>query len=156
MASGGIGNSTHVTGELFKMMAGVNLLHVPYRGSAPALTDLISGQVQVMFDVLSSSLEHVKAGRLRTLAVTTATRSDVLPDIPTVGEFVPGYEAIAVGGLVAPKGTPASASSQLGACACKRWASSRVSGGMPPRQGVHVFSASVSVISLSSSQLSRQ
>ncbi len=106
MASGGIGNSTHVTGELFKMMAGVNLLHVPYRGSAPALTDLISGQVQVMFDVLSSSLEHVKSGRLRALAVTTATRSDVLPDIPTIGEFVPGYEAIAVGGLGAPKGTP--------------------------------------------------
>jgi tripartite-type tricarboxylate transporter receptor subunit TctC len=106
MASGGIGNSTHVTGELFKMMAGVNLLHVPYRGSAPALTDLISGQVQVMFDVLSSSLEHVKSGRLRALAVTTPTRSDVLPDIPTIGEFVPGYEAIAVGGLGAPKGTP--------------------------------------------------
>jgi tripartite-type tricarboxylate transporter receptor subunit TctC len=106
MASGGIGNSTHVTGELFKMMAGVNLLHVPYRGSAPALTDLISGQVQVMFDVLSSSLEHVKSGRLRALGVTTAPRSEVLPDVPSIGEFVPGYEAIAVGGLGAPKGTP--------------------------------------------------
>jgi tripartite-type tricarboxylate transporter receptor subunit TctC len=92
--------------KLFKMMAGVNLLHVPYRGSPPALIDLISGQVQVMFDVLSSSLEHVMSGRLRALAVTAATRSDVLPDLPTIGEFVPGYEAIAVGGLGAPKGMP--------------------------------------------------
>jgi tripartite-type tricarboxylate transporter receptor subunit TctC len=106
MASGGIGNSTHVAGELFKRMTGVNLLHVPYRGSPPALTDLIGGQVQVMFDLMSSSLEYIRSGRLRALAVTTATRSDLLPDTPTIGEFVSGYEAIAVGGIGAPKGTP--------------------------------------------------
>jgi tripartite-type tricarboxylate transporter receptor subunit TctC len=106
MASAGVGNSTHVTGELFKMMTGVNLLHVPYRGSAPALTDLLGGQVQVMFDLISSSIGYLRAGKLRALAVTTATRSDALPNIPTVGEFVPGYEAIAVGGIGAPKGTP--------------------------------------------------
>jgi tripartite-type tricarboxylate transporter receptor subunit TctC len=107
MASGGTGNSTHVTGELFKMMADVNLLHVPYRGSPPALTDLIGERVQVMFDVLSSSVEHIRSGRLRALAVTTATRSEALPDIPTLGEFVPGYEASALAGIGAPKGTPA-------------------------------------------------
>jgi len=107
MATGGTGNSTHVTGELFKMMAGVNLLVVPYRGSPPALTDLLAGQVQVMFDLMSSSLEYIRAGKLRALAVTTATRAEVLPGIPTVGEFVPGYEASAIGGLGAPKGTPA-------------------------------------------------
>jgi tripartite-type tricarboxylate transporter receptor subunit TctC len=107
MASGGTGNSTHVTGELFKMMAGVNLLHVPYRGSPPALTDLIGERVQVMFDVLSSSLEHIRSGRLRALAVTTATRLEALPDVPTLGEFVPGYEASALAGVGAPKGTPA-------------------------------------------------
>jgi tripartite-type tricarboxylate transporter receptor subunit TctC len=106
MASGGNGNSTHVTGELFKMMTGVNLLHVPYRGSPPALTDLIGGQVQVMFDVMSSSVEYIRSGRLRALAVTTAMRSDALPDIPTIGEFVPGYEANALSGVGAPKGTP--------------------------------------------------
>jgi tripartite-type tricarboxylate transporter receptor subunit TctC len=106
MASGGTGNSTHVTGELFKMMAGVNLLHVPYRGSPPALTDLIGERVQVMFDLLSSSVEYIRSGRLRALAVTTAARSDALPDIPTVGEFVPGYEASALGGVGAPRGTP--------------------------------------------------
>jgi tripartite-type tricarboxylate transporter receptor subunit TctC len=107
MATGGTGNSTHVTGELFKMMAGVNLLVVPYRGSPPALADLMGGQVQVMFDVMSSSLEFIRAGKLRALAVTTATRAEALPDTPTVGEFVPGYEASAIGGLGAPKGTPA-------------------------------------------------
>jgi tripartite-type tricarboxylate transporter receptor subunit TctC len=107
MASGGNGNSTHVTGELFKMMAGVDLQHVPYLGSPPALTDLLAGQVQVMFDLMSSSLEYIRAGRLRPLGVTTATRSPVLPDVPSVGEFVPGYEASAIGGLGAPKGTPA-------------------------------------------------
>jgi tripartite-type tricarboxylate transporter receptor subunit TctC len=106
MATGGIGNSTHVTGELFKMMAGVNLQVVPYRGSPPAVTDLLAGQVQVMFDVMSSSLEYIRAGKLRALAVTTATRAEILPDVPTVGEFVPGYEASAIGGLGAPKGTP--------------------------------------------------
>ncbi len=107
MATGGTGNSTHVTGELFKMMTGVDLLVVPYRGSPPALTDLLAGQVQVMFDLMSSSLEYIRAGKLRALAVTTVARAPALPDIPTVGEFVPGYEASAIGGLGAPKGTPA-------------------------------------------------
>jgi tripartite-type tricarboxylate transporter receptor subunit TctC len=94
MASGGVGSPQHVYGELFKMMAGVDMLHVPYRGGAPALTDLLAGQVQVMFDTLSTSIEHIRAGKLRPLAVTAATRSDALPDIATVGEFVPGYEAV--------------------------------------------------------------
>jgi tripartite-type tricarboxylate transporter receptor subunit TctC len=107
MASGGNGNSTHMAGELFKMMAGVDLVHVPYRGSAPAITDLLGGQVQVMFDIIASSIEHIRSGKLRALAVTTATRLEALPDIPTVGEFVPGYEAIAVTGVGAPRGTPA-------------------------------------------------
>ena len=107
MASGGNGNSTHMAGELFKMMTGISLVHVPYRGSPPALTDLLGGQVQVMFDLLASSIEPIRAGRLRALAVTTATRLEVLPDIPTVGEFVPGYEASAMGGVGVPKGTPA-------------------------------------------------
>ena len=84
---------THVAGELFKMMAGVNMVHVPYRGAAPALTDLLGGQVQVLFATMSSSIEYIRAGKLRALAVTTATRSEALPDIPTVGDFVPGYEA---------------------------------------------------------------
>ena len=106
MASGGIGTSVHIAGELFKMMAGVNLVHVPYRGSAPALTDMISGQVQVMFDVLTSSLQHIRSGALRALAVTTATRSEALPDLPTVGDFLPGYEASAWYGVAAPKNTP--------------------------------------------------
>jgi tripartite-type tricarboxylate transporter receptor subunit TctC len=107
MASPGNGTAPHVSGELFKMMTGIDMVHVPYRGGTPALTDLLGGQVQVMFGVLPSSIEHIRAGRLRALAVTTATRSEVLPDIPTVGEFVPGYEASAVYGLGAPKDTPA-------------------------------------------------
>jgi tripartite-type tricarboxylate transporter receptor subunit TctC len=106
MASGGIGNSTHMAGELFKMTTGIEMLHVPYRGSAPALTDLLSGQVQVMFDLMASSIGPIRAGRLRPLAVTTAARSPALPGVPTIGEFVPGYEASAVGGIGAPKGTP--------------------------------------------------
>ena len=106
MASGGTGTSVHVAGELFKMMAGVNLVHVPYHGSAPALTDMISGQVQVMFDVLTSSLQHIRSGALRALAVTTATRSKALPNLPTVGDFLPGYEASAWYGVAAPKNTP--------------------------------------------------
>jgi tripartite-type tricarboxylate transporter receptor subunit TctC len=105
MASGGIGTSTHIAGELFKMMAGVNLVHVPYRGSAPALTDMIGGQVQVMFDILTSSIQHIRSGALRALAVTSATRSEVLPDLPTLGEFLPGYEATAWYGIAAPKDT---------------------------------------------------
>jgi tripartite-type tricarboxylate transporter receptor subunit TctC len=107
MASAGPGASTHIFGELFKMMAGVDLVPVHYRGSGPALTDLIGGQVQVMFDPLPSSIEHIRAGRLRPLAVTTATRLEALPNVPTVGEFVPGYEAILWQGIGAPKNTPA-------------------------------------------------
>jgi len=106
MASAGTGTGQHVAGELFKMMAGVDLTHVPYRSAGPALTDLIGGQVQVMFDSLPASIEHIRTGRLRALAVTTATRLDALPDIPTVADFVPGYEASAVHGIGAPKNTP--------------------------------------------------
>jgi tripartite-type tricarboxylate transporter receptor subunit TctC len=105
-ASAGIGSSQHVSGELFKMMAGVDMIHVPYRGGAPALTDLIGGQVQVMFDNVSSSIEHIRAGKLRPLAVTTATRAEALPDIPTIGNFLPGYDASVVNGFGAPKNTP--------------------------------------------------
>ena len=107
MASGGIGSTQHVCGELFKMMTGVNMLHVPYQGGAPALTDLLAGQVQVMFDTLPTSIDHIRAGRLRALAVTSATRVQALPDIPTVAEFVPGYEAIGWTGIGAPRNTPA-------------------------------------------------
>jgi tripartite-type tricarboxylate transporter receptor subunit TctC len=106
MASSGNGTSVHVSGELFKMMAGVNLVHVPYRGAAPALTDMMGGQVQVMFDNLPSSIEYIKAGKLRALAVTTAERSPALPDVPTVGDTVKGYEASAWFGVGVPKGTP--------------------------------------------------
>ena len=93
LASAGIGSMSHVSGELFKMMAGVNMVHVPYRGLAPALTDLLGGQVQVMFATMPPSIEYIRAGKLRALAVTTATRSEALPDMPTIGDFVPGYEA---------------------------------------------------------------
>jgi tripartite-type tricarboxylate transporter receptor subunit TctC len=106
-ASAGNGTVSHVAGELFKMMAGVDMVHVPYRGGAPALTDLVGGQVQAMFVTTSASIEYIKAGKLRPLAVTTATRSEVLPDIPTVGEFLPGYEASNCFGLGVPKSTPA-------------------------------------------------
>jgi tripartite-type tricarboxylate transporter receptor subunit TctC len=107
MASAGIGSGNHVSGELFKMMTGVNLVHVPYRGAGPSLVDLLGGQVQVTFPTMSSSIEYVRAGRIRALAVTTATRSPVLPDIPTVAEFVPGYESSFWTGVGAPKNTPA-------------------------------------------------
>jgi tripartite-type tricarboxylate transporter receptor subunit TctC len=106
MASAGIGSIHHVTGELFKFMTGVNMVHIPYRGTAPAMTDLLAGQVQVMFDVTSTSVVHVKAGKLRALAITTAARADVLPDVPIMADFVPGYEASAWVGLGAPKATP--------------------------------------------------
>jgi tripartite-type tricarboxylate transporter receptor subunit TctC len=106
MASGGNGSAQHMPGELFKMMTGVNIIHVPYRGTASALTDLIAGRVQVMFDVASSSIEHIKIDRLRALAVTTATRSETFPELPTVGDFVPGYEASGWAGLGAPRNTP--------------------------------------------------
>src|SRR6478609_2290795 len=107
MASAGNGSTPHVSGELFKMMTGVNMVHVPYRGAALALTDLISGQVQVMFENPLSSIEFIRAGKLRPLAVTTATRSEVLPDLPTVSDFVPGYEASGWFGIGAPEDTPA-------------------------------------------------
>jgi tripartite-type tricarboxylate transporter receptor subunit TctC len=106
MASGGIGTSTHISGEFFKMMAGVNLTHVPYRGSAPALTDMIGGQVHVMFDILPSSLQYIRAGTLRALAVSSTTRSEVLPELPTLSDFLPGYEASAWYGIGAPRNTP--------------------------------------------------
>jgi tripartite-type tricarboxylate transporter receptor subunit TctC len=103
--SGGVGTSQHVSGELFKVMAGVDMVHVAYRGSGPALTDLLAGQVQASFDALSSSIGYIRAGKLQALAVTTATRSQALPELPTIGDFVPGYEASAWFGVVAPKGT---------------------------------------------------
>ena len=107
MASGGNGTPAHVSGELFKMMAGVDMVHVPYRGAAPAMTDLLAGQVQIYFGPLVASIEFIKVGKLRALAVTTATRSVALPDIPTVAEFFPGYEASNWYGVGAPKNTPA-------------------------------------------------
>src|SRR5262249_59675745 len=107
MASAGSGAPSHVSGELFKMLAGIDMVHVPYRGAGPALTDLLAGQVQVGFPSIGSLIEYVRAGKLRALAVTTATRSEALPDIPTVAEFVPGYEASAWYGIGAPNGTPA-------------------------------------------------
>src|SRR4051794_24284212 len=107
MASSGNGSTIHMSGELFKMLTGINMVHVPYRGGAPALTDMISGQVQVMFDNIPTCAEHVKSGKLRGLAVTSTTRSEVLPDLPTVADFLPGYEASAWYGFAAPKNTPA-------------------------------------------------
>jgi tripartite-type tricarboxylate transporter receptor subunit TctC len=106
MASPGNGTGPHMAGELFKIMAGVDMVHVPYRGSPPALTDLLAGQVQLMFSPMSSSIGYVKSGKLRALAVTTATRSTALPDLPTVGEFVPGYKASGWFGVCAPRKTP--------------------------------------------------
>jgi tripartite-type tricarboxylate transporter receptor subunit TctC len=105
-ASAGIGTSLHVAGELFKMMAGIDIVHVPYRGGAPALIDLLSGQVQLMFDNLATSVAHIKAGRVRALAVTTATRSEMLPELPVIGDFLPGFEASNFFGMGAPKNTP--------------------------------------------------
>jgi tripartite-type tricarboxylate transporter receptor subunit TctC len=106
MASAGSGTPQHVGGELFKLLTGVEMVHVPYRGNAPALADLLAGQAQVMFDTMPNSIEHIKAGRLRPLAVTTATRWQGMPELPTVSEFVPGYEASGWYGIVAPKSTP--------------------------------------------------
>ena len=106
MASGGSGTPAHVAGELFKMMAGINMVHVPYRGEGLALPDLISGQLQALFGVMPASLGYIKAGKLRALAVTTAKRQELLPDVPTVGEFLPGYEARGWYGIVGPKATP--------------------------------------------------
>ena len=113
MGSGGNGSPAHVIGELFKMMTGVNLVHVPYRGGAPALTDLIGGQIQVAFIDMAASIEYIRAGKLRALAVTTALRSEALPDIPTIGDAVPGFEASQWVGLHAPKNTPSEIIGQL-------------------------------------------
>lgn len=106
MASGGVGSTPHLAGELFKMMTGINMLHVPYRGDAPAITDLLGGQDQVMFDLILLSLPHIRSGALRGLAVTSAERLPTLPDLPPVADFVPGYEAFAWQGVAAPKNTP--------------------------------------------------
>jgi tripartite-type tricarboxylate transporter receptor subunit TctC len=107
MASSGTGSPSHVSGELFKMMAGVNMVHVPYRGVAPALTDLLGGQVQVYFATPGPSIEYVRVDKLRALAVTTAARWETLPELPTVGDFLPGFEASLLYGVGAPKNTPA-------------------------------------------------
>ena len=106
MASGGTGASSHVSGELFKMLTGISMQHIPYRGAAPALTDLLAGQVQLYFGPLLAAIEHVKTGKLRALAVTSSTRSAILPDVPTVAEFVPGYKSSQIYGFAAPKDTP--------------------------------------------------
>jgi tripartite-type tricarboxylate transporter receptor subunit TctC len=113
MASAGNGVTSHVSGELFKMMSGVDMVHVPYRGGAPALTDLLAGQVHIYFDLMPNSIGYIRAGKVRPLAVTTATRSEALPDLPTVGDFVPGYEVSAWYGLGAPRGTPLEVIDQL-------------------------------------------
>jgi tripartite-type tricarboxylate transporter receptor subunit TctC len=126
MASPGNGTSVHLAGELFKMMGGVNMPHVPYRGDAPAFIDLLGGQVQVMFGVLTGSIEHIHAGRLRALAVTTATRTEALPDVPTVSDFVPGYEASAWFGIGAPKNTPVEVVETLNNEICARLANPKL------------------------------
>jgi tripartite-type tricarboxylate transporter receptor subunit TctC len=107
MASAGVGSASHMIGELFKLMTGVNMLHVPYRGNAPAMTDLLSGQVQVLFDAFVTSVDHIRAGRLHALGVTTTKRLEALPDVPTVDEFVPGYEGSNWAGIGVPRSTPA-------------------------------------------------
>lgn len=106
MGSGGIGSSPHVAGELFKMMTGVDMLHVPYRGVAPATTDLLGGRIQVLFDTLPAAIANIRAGKIRALAVTSKKRSEALPDLPAINEFVPGYEADSFHGISVPKGTP--------------------------------------------------
>ena len=106
-ASAGVGTGIHMSGELFKIMAGVNMVHVPYRGAGNAMTDLIGGQVQLMFDTTQASIPHIRAGKVRALAVTTAARSELLPELPTIGDFVPGYEASGSFGFGAPRTTPA-------------------------------------------------
>ena len=106
MGSGGIGSSPHVAGELFKMMTGVDMVHIPYRGVAPATADLLGGRIQLLFDTLPAAIQNIRAGKIRGLAVTSEKRSDALPDVPTMNEFVPGYEADSFHGISAPNGTP--------------------------------------------------
>ena len=115
MGSGGIGSSPHMAGELFKMMSGVDLLHVPYRGVAPATADLLAGQIQVLFDTVPAAIGNIRAGRVHALAVTTPKRSDALPAVPAMAEFLPGYEATSFHGVAAPKGTPAEIVEKLNA-----------------------------------------
>jgi tripartite-type tricarboxylate transporter receptor subunit TctC len=115
MASAGNGTIQHVSGELFKLLTGVNMVHVPYRGAGPALADLLGGQVQVMFDTLISSIQYIRAGNLHALAVTTAARQQLLPQLPTIGEFVSDYEASSMNGIGAPRGTPADIVDKLNA-----------------------------------------
>jgi tripartite-type tricarboxylate transporter receptor subunit TctC len=115
MASAGNGTPSHMAGELFKLSTGLDLVHVPYRGAAPALTDVLAGQVQLLFDNLPTSLEHIRAGKVRAVAVTTAERSPAVPDLPTVAEFVPGYEVSSWFGIGAPRGTPAAVIDRLNA-----------------------------------------
>jgi tripartite-type tricarboxylate transporter receptor subunit TctC len=115
MASAGNGTPSHMAGELFKLSTGLDLVHVPYRGAAPALTDVLAGQVQLLFDNLPTSLEHIRAGKVRALAVTTAERSPAVPDLPTVAEFVPEYEVSSWFGIGAPRGTPAAVIDKLNA-----------------------------------------
>jgi tripartite-type tricarboxylate transporter receptor subunit TctC len=106
MASSGIGTSQHVCGELFKMMAGVDMVHLPYRGAAPAITDLLAGQVQVAFDTMTTSIEYIRTGRLRALAVTSSMRAEALPDLPTVADYIPGFESSSWQGVGVPANTP--------------------------------------------------
>jgi len=113
--SSGNGTTQHLAGELFKMMTGVSFTHVPYRGAAPALTDLLGGQVQVLFEPLPASIQHIKSGAIRALAVTTATRAEALPDVPALSEFIPGYEASGWNGICAPRNTPAAVIQTLNA-----------------------------------------
>jgi tripartite-type tricarboxylate transporter receptor subunit TctC len=113
MASAGNGTPSHMAGELFKLSTGLDLVHVPYRGAAPALTDVLAGQVQLLFDNLPTSLEHIRAGKVRAVAVTTAERSPAVPDLPTVAEFAPGYEVSSWFGIGAPRGTPAAVVDKL-------------------------------------------
>jgi tripartite-type tricarboxylate transporter receptor subunit TctC len=115
MGSGGVGSAQHVAGELFKLMTGVDLVHVPYRGGAPAIADLLGGQLQVMFDVMPEAIEYIRAGKVRPLAVTTATRFHAMPEVPTVSEFVPGYETSYWYGIAVPKSTPSEIINKLNA-----------------------------------------
>jgi tripartite-type tricarboxylate transporter receptor subunit TctC len=137
MASGGVGSTPHLAGELFNMLTGTSMLHVPYRGDAPAVTDMLAGQDQVMFDMVILSQEHVRSGELRALAVTSAKRLPLFPDLPTVADFVPGYEAFAWQGLMAPKGTPpdivARLNTELNAALADSKVAARISdlGGVP-------------------------
>jgi tripartite-type tricarboxylate transporter receptor subunit TctC len=136
MASGGVGSTPHLAGELFKMMTGINMLHVPYRGDAPAITDLLAGQDQVMFDLILLSLPHIKSGALRGLAVTSAERLPTLPDLPPVADFVPGYEAFAWQGVAAPKNTPPDIVAKLNGAINAALADAKIAGRLTDLGGV--------------------